>query len=82
MVGRLENSSGARHYDQSKLSQAELEHFKTMLDAVPDIRMDKVLRIRRQIESNTYDESAMLDRALARLEDELCDLAFPEENEE
>lgn len=82
MAGRLDNPSGSSHCHRSKLNQAELEHFKSLVDAAPDIRMDKVMRIRRAIETNTYDETAMLERALARLEDELGDSAFADEVEE
>jgi hypothetical protein len=82
MAGRLDNPSGSSQRHRSKLNQAELEHFKALVDAAPDIRMEKVMRIRRAIETNTYDETAMLERALARLEDELGDSAFADEVEE
>ncbi len=53
------------------LGDRELAGWCNRVADVPDLRLAKVMRVRRAIGSNQYDEAAMLERTLGELEAEL-----------
>lgn len=62
------------------LSPAEVDRWCEQAAAVPDIRLTKVMRIRRAIVTRAYDEDAGLEQSLDVIRDELgvlCDLDDP-----
>ena len=57
---------GARPYAESQ----PLARWKDAIRDVPDLRWEKVRRIREAILRGTYDDEAILDRVLDRFENE------------
>lgn len=53
------------------IDEDELAFWKERIHAVPDLRWAKVMRLRRAIHTNGYDESASIDKMLLRVDQDL-----------
>jgi hypothetical protein len=53
------------------LGEGELATWRDQVAAAPDLRLAKVMRVRRAIVANQYDEEAMLDRSLGQIHAEI-----------
>lgn len=54
-----------------KPNPAEAELWATRLRSLPDVRWEKVMRVRRTLNLNTYETDGMLEAVLAPLANEL-----------
>jgi hypothetical protein len=66
---RGQPESGAA--DLPHLSDRELAQWKTRLADIPDLRLAKIMRLRRAIAANSYDEEMALERMLENIQNEL-----------
>lgn len=57
------------------IDEDELAFWKERIHAVPDLRWAKVMRLRRAIHTNGYDESASIDKMLVRVDQDLSVLS-------
>lgn len=64
------------------IDEDELAFWKERVHAVPDLRWAKVMRLRRAIHTNGYDESASIDKMLVRVDQDLSVLSGNEFDEE
>jgi anti-sigma28 factor (negative regulator of flagellin synthesis) len=48
-----------------------MAHWHAVVGDLPDVRQDKVESVRNAIQSGTYDEEGLLDKALPRIQTEL-----------
>ncbi len=53
------------------IDEDELAFWKERLNAIPDLRWAKVMRLRRAIHTNGYDESTSIDKMLRRIDQDL-----------
>ena len=64
------------------LPDEEMVRWKEHLADVPDLRLAKVMRLRRAIASDSYDEESALERMLGSIQSELGVLCRAETGEE
>lgn len=50
---------------------SELDYWRDRVASVPDLRMAKVMRVRRALATHSYDEEAILEKALATIQHEV-----------
>ena len=55
----------------SRFRETELERWCERMADVPDLRFAKVMRVRRAIATQAYDESQILDDILGTLENDI-----------
>lgn len=55
----------------ARLDEGELELWRERLAAVPDLRIAKIMRARRAIATDSYDEQAILDRTIDLIQDDV-----------
>ncbi|NOX58741.1 MAG: hypothetical protein GXP29_07785 [Planctomycetes bacterium] len=53
------------------IDEDELALWKERLDVIPDLRWAKVMRLRRAIHTDSYDESTSIDKMLSRVDQDL-----------
>ncbi|GJM23666.1 MAG: hypothetical protein DHS20C16_00810 [Phycisphaerae bacterium] len=56
---------------RQNIDEDELAFWKDRLSAIPDLRWAKVMRLRRAIHTNGYDESTSIDKMLRRIDQDL-----------
>lgn len=56
---------------RAAMGDARLSRWVDRVQRLPDLRWDKVMRVRRALESNAYDPDALLDAALLPLGQDL-----------
>ncbi len=66
---------------RQNIDEDELAFWKERLSAIPDLRWAKVMRLRRAIHTNGYDESTSIDKMLRRIDQDLAMLCRDSESE-
>jgi hypothetical protein len=74
-----EEPQGARL--RQNIDEDELAFWKERLSAIPDLRWAKVMRLRRAIHTNGYDESTSIDKMLRCIDQDLSMLCRDSEIE-
>ena len=64
---------------RQNIDEDELAFWKERLSAIPDLRWAKVMRLRRAIHTNGYDESTSIDKMLRRIDQDLAMLCWDSE---
>jgi len=57
--------------ERTSRDSEDLARWKEHLDELPDLRLAKVMRLRRALASGSYDEEQALNRMLGRIENDL-----------
>ncbi len=63
------------------IDEDELAFWKERLSAIPDLRWAKVMRLRRAIHTNGYDEATSIDKMLQRIDQDLAMLCRESDSE-
>lgn len=64
-------SIDGRRSRTTESSHADLNHWKRLLDELPDVRLDKVRLACSNLERNHYDDEQVLRETIRRLSDDI-----------